>query len=289
MSLNCLEHTVSLHALKVSTNERTVHITGRQLVTKGLLHEGLHIATVVCLLSEWLQHFGHVVLVYDCLAGLVLAAEVPNPAGHREGQVSKFRCGRVHLQLVDDARRHEDIHLLAAVLAQARDLVTQLRVREPVNKLGFVGSQVDPGDLRHGGSALIHVALDETVDHGVTSGLVYLAVAVNVGKVGESRVRSVQKSKFHQLVWNHILDEKCARRTPVRPTSVEVVFNDPLQEILSDNRPLINEATKVVLKLIDIGLSRGRSDSIDHGVGEAHVSFNPVSEVLIVQRSVLNN
>ena len=94
-------------------------------------------------------------------------------------------------------------------------------------------------------------------------------------------VAAVEQSNLHPLEVMHPIREDRARLVPIRTAGTEVVLHDPMPEALVGHRHLVIDAER--LHQCQLLGPRGGHDAVHHGVGEAAVGIDPVSQLRVRQ------
>ena len=170
-----------------------------------------------------------------------------------------------------------------AILRQARDRVSDLRVGEAVFDQGKIVLQAGVRHGRHDRNDVLVLELgEESPNQRVLHGFMHEVDVHQRGRISDCGMSAVQDPELHQLVWRDIGHESHAhvfeRRTPER----KLVFQHPLLEALTENRPAVLDAV-VLPGHVDLALARGRRDTVHHRIREGHVVMDPVGEVRIGQ------
>ena len=204
----------------------------------------------------------------DHAALVVTAEQVLTPSGQgecREGD------GPTLVELRFDGRHEELGELGGAVEADAGHLVAHFGVGEALRHHPLVVFDIDAGDGRQRWGHLFVVETAHVLRQGwVGHDLVDVGVADERGEVRRSGVAGVEDAQLQRLVGPHVVGEENAGVLVGRSAVRELVFDDPLDEGLSNDRPVIDQP---VLRGQELAVGRRRlwRDAVDHAIGEGDV------------------
>lgn len=258
-------------------------VGGAEALVVGFLAEDLVVFkegedVVLVALGGGVEAVGHAVDDLNGLAFLVDALGVAGPGG-------------------DDGRRQRDLAVVLEVLAdngeqplgdavgglgaQAGDGVLDGGVAEALDELVAVVVKVDAGDRLQGGGALFfHVLEEEGGEAVVVNNVVDEAVAGEVAEIAQALVGGVEEAELHELVGDDVVNNLDADLVVIRATLGELLLQDPLGEVLADNRPGILVAV-LFLDVLAVLVGGLRVDAVNHGVGERDVLLHPGRQLRI--------
>ena len=108
------------------------------------------------------------------------------------------------------------------------------------------------------------------IGHGFTAG--------QLAHVGKRRVRTVEAAQLHVFPALDFIGENRPDLVPLGTSHGELIFDDPLIELLGHDRPGVFHADHAV-DVCTVGVGGRRGDAVNHGAGEADIGFDPAGQI----------
>ena len=216
----------------------------------------------------------------DRRAVLVVAFQCERPRRtHRRTQINRATL----LDASAQSRQNEFGHAVRCVFGQTIQRVSNGVIGETLEKRIDILVEVD---ARHGAQGrqcfTLQVGARHSFNVRIFSGLMCVGHSQQAAPVCEHLVGGVEQAELHQLVGHHIRDHLGADFFPLRTACRELVFNNPLNERFSANRPRIFDPPLLFDQFAIFVSGHGR-DPVDHAVRERNIVVDPLRQLLIRQ------
>ncbi len=123
---------------------------------------------------------------------------------------------------------------------------------------------------------MMYGGFKSVVFHALIDKLISSQAAV----IGEKRMAAIQHTKFHFFIGKHVRDEHRPCFIPVRTTGNEIIFDNPLTEILAYDAAGIGK-TDLVFNHVKLLWRHCRHDAIDHGARKGDMLRYPGRQLRI--------